>query len=112
MRQLNTKMDEVMEGTAINAENLRRKGYKEYPPGMDTYTRLFQRPVRDEQGRLYFVNFREWQFRGTTSYDAQLACDTGSGGHVWATIKEETIEATEVRAAQLWEASGAVRYDN
>lgn len=97
---------------AFDAE-LIAAGYRQYlPPRIDNYTRLFQKRVDDGAGAMYFINFREWQHpHGNPTYDAEMSCDTASHGHVWITIKEDSIEATETRAGLMWVAAGSVYYD-
>jgi hypothetical protein len=98
---------------AITPDNLRDQGYREYPvPAIDKYDRLFQKRIDDQAGAMYFVNFREWHHSdGTNTYDADMSCETATHGHVWVTIKEDTIEATENRAGLMWAAAGSVYYD-
>lgn len=95
------------------ADALLADGYREFPPpAFDHYKRLFQKRVTDAAGTLYFVNFREWDHpNGSTKYDADLSCDTATGGTVWITIKEDGIRHTESRAAALWAAAGSVYYE-
>ena len=65
--------------------------------------------IADQTGALYFVAFREWRSPDGTTWDADLCCETATGGYVWATIREATIRATELRAAAIWDAIGSVR---
>lgn len=99
---------------AITADALRKAGYREYPANPhDEHKRLFQKRVDDDNGTLYFVNFHEWEHPITPglSYEAQLSCETNTGGTIWVTIKEVDIAATESRAAIIWAAAGGVYYD-
>jgi hypothetical protein len=96
----------------ITPETLLAAGYKEFPMASHVqYDRLFQRRVEDCDGTLYFINFREWNYNGTRSFDAYLSCCTSSGGTVWIAIKEAEIRETEVRAGLMWAAAGSVYYD-
>jgi hypothetical protein len=96
----------------ITAEALIAAGYKEFPsPPSGSYRRLFQKRVTDADGTLYILDFREWHRMPDVAYDAAMCCDTASGGYLWATFREDSIRATEIRAGLLWAAAGCVRYD-
>jgi hypothetical protein len=97
---------------SITVASLTDAGYREYPvPSIFKYDRLFQKRMDSADGAMYFVNFREWRHPDRTTYDADLCCETASGGTIWVTIKEESIRATELRAAAIWAAVGSVYYD-
>lgn len=97
----------------ITREALLEAGYREHPDHrVGSCDHLFQKRIDDFNGAMYFVNFREWRHPdGNFAWDAELACETTSGGYVWVTIKEDTIVATESRAGLMWAAAGSVYYD-
>jgi hypothetical protein len=99
--------------TPISKESLLMLGYREFPPNkaIDSSEAMFQKRIKDDKGTLYFVNFRRWKYNNHNSWDSQLFCDSDSGGYLWATIKEDTIEKTESRIRALWKANGGKRYD-
>lgn len=101
--------------TTITPEALIAAGYQEFrPPPTDNADRMFQRRVTDDGGTRYFVTFRMWtwaQLGHPPSFDAAVHADTDTGGYVWVTIREASIEATEARAAAIWQAAGAVYYE-
>lgn len=100
-----------MADTKITESTLLAAGYKEYPVGRaDAHLRLFQKRFDDNSGAMYFVNFRYWR-QPERTYDAEMACETASHGYVWVTIKEDSIETTELRAGLMWAAAGSVYYD-
>lgn len=103
-----------MTNNLIDEKALKAAEYREFnATGLDNYKRLFQKAVGDpyNNGRQYFINFREWQYNGRLSYDAHLCCATDTGGNIWATMSEGTIQKTEDRAYKLWVAAGSVPYD-
>jgi hypothetical protein len=101
--------------TGITAENLLAAGYRAYPPSMldQGSTMLYQKCFRDDMGKRFYLNFREWPLRPNCpeTFDANISGETNTGGHFWLTIKEDTIEATESRAEVIWSAFGGVYYE-
>lgn len=98
----------------ITADGLILRGYKEYPPnkGMDSFYRAFQKAIDDDNGkRLYFINIRQWKHNHWESWDCQVCTDSDTGGYLWATMRENTIELMESRAEAMWKAAGAKPYD-
>lgn len=92
--------------TTITGDALIAAGYREHEvrkSSIERYDRLYQKCFKDKHGKRYYLNFRLWGLGGRDTFDANLSCDTATGGTVWLTIKEETIEATEQMAAQMWE---------
>jgi len=94
------------------------RGYKIYQPNRrigDTYDCLYQKRFFDKDGGTrFFINFREWSLPTPTgiSFDTYVCFETdGDNGYVWATLKEMTIEASEKRAEQIWQAVGGIYYD-
>jgi len=105
-------MSEPLSDGKVTAKALLERGYKEYRGTFDGEKRILQKNFDEEYQRMYFVTFREFeQPDGALSYDAQVCCDTDTGGYAWLTIKEDTIEATEKRAELLWKACGSVYYE-
>lgn len=98
--------------TPITAAALLACGYREFPRGpidSEHISRLFQKAFDDAKGRKYFITFREWPPLGAkrcATYDAQIACNTKTGGYLWATIREISIEETESQMAAIWETVG------
>lgn len=103
--------DSTSQTTAWPEELLTRE-YREFPSsGVTGEIRFFQKRFDGPYGVRYFLNFREWEHRGVLSYDAQLCGDTSTGGYAWVTLREDTIEATEHRAEQIWQAMGCAYYE-
>lgn len=100
--------------TLVSADNLIAAGYRQYPPsaidsGADA---LYQKCIKDERGKLYYVNFRQWDLIGCDpTFDTDVSCNTDSGGYAWLKFKEPTIEASERRAETLWKAAGGIYYE-
>lgn len=93
-------------------EDLLARGYREFQgTDLNGEIRFFQKRFDGPHGVRYFLNFREWEHRGKISYDTQLCGDTSTKGYAWVTLKEDTIEASEQRAEQIWEAMGCAYYE-
>ncbi len=100
--------------TEITHENLVAAGYRKSlnKSSMDKWDTLYEKWVRDDSGRMYAIHFRSWSVGGASlGFDAQVCCDTSTGGYAWLKMREDTIEATESRAEALGRACGSVYYD-
>lgn len=101
-----------LEAERVTAKELESRGYRVFQSSVHGEKRILQKRFDSEDRRLYFITFREFEWdSGKLTYDAQVCCDTDSGGYAWLTIREDTIEATEKRAELLWKACGSVYYD-
>jgi hypothetical protein len=99
--------------TQITPENLLAAGYREYP-GLGHETKFFQKKFNDTRGVIYFINISETIIfipEEKYLYTTKVCYDTNTGGYVWISLTEDTLELSEARAYELWKACGSIYYE-
>lgn len=111
----------------MNDITLVEHGYKIYPPNTIAYPhsdKLFQKCVKDDIGKKYFINIVEYKFysnaiNDTPSMNTRYSIDTilykaGTGtAEEEMTIKfnSDDIDYVENRIEELWEFTGKGYYE-
>ena len=102
----------------VNAKNLLASGYVKYADNLHDSNGIYQKMFPSYSGgKRFFVTFTEWSMSapnpGTLVYEAMMQVNTPDRQTINIQfLRPDSIEVVEEWALKLWEASGAVYFDD